>query len=169
MTTPAGTFTWGAPIDYLSVARDQCDGRAVEMTENWLHPAWADVVEHWAQAAGLRVLWEPWVVEAGDGIWQVRGIPSASFLQIFDALPEANREAGFNDAPTLEELAGVARRYPSARFGGSVVGPDGGTEGLSIEYLWVPADALGDDTVTEMRESADEDLAADGGRALWWD
>ncbi len=119
------------------------------------------------QAPELGRRWEPWSRESRRGVWELRDVPADALGELVAALPEENRSAEVNQIPPLDVFASIAGAVPFARFSGTVVGPGSGTEGVTIDRLWVPADTPGT-ALAPIEGSADTDERDETGRTLWW-
>lgn len=120
------------------------------------------------QKRDVRATWEPFATEKDPGVWRLEGLDSRTLISLVESMPEANRTDQVNAIPTLDRFASLARRHGDLTFSGTLASANGGTEGLTIDTLWVPDDVT-DDEIDALADDADDDEKVAGGRALWWD
>ncbi len=120
------------------------------------------------QKREVRAVWQPFATEKTPGVWRLEGLDSRTLISLVESMPEANRTDQVNAIPTLDRFASLARRHGDLTFSGTLASANGGTEGLTIDTLWVPDDVT-DDEIDALADDADDDEKVAGGRALWWD
>lgn len=121
----------------------------------------------YTQLPEIRARWQPWSRPVESDVWELADMPADALAELVEVLPPDNRKAQVNEIPTLDTFAAIAAAVPSARFSGKVVGPGGGTEGVTIQQVWVP-DGTDHPSLDPIAPTADDDTRADGGRTLWW-
>jgi hypothetical protein len=124
--------------------------------------------EGYTQTRAVRARWEPWSRQERPGVWDLVDVPADALIELAEVLPAENRNAEVNEIPTLDTFVALAAQVPFTRYGGRVIGPGAGTEGVGIEQVWVPADT-DNSLLDKIAPSADTDARDDsGGRTLWW-